>query len=147
MDYFTEVIRIPQFQEKILVKIFNISVTFQNVNECQSQPCYNRGICVDKPGGYECRCPMGFQGNNCELDMRTEYCTPQSCLPYGECRSNSNLGSSCYCKHDHPGVYPNCTVDPVCVPNPCRNGGICAGSRLGDRSSFNCSCLPGFIGE
>ncbi|XP_045483741.1 protein crumbs isoform X3 [Harmonia axyridis] len=118
-----------------------------NINECQSQPCYNRGICVDKPGGYECRCPMGFQGNNCELDMRSEYCTPQSCLPYGECRSNSNLGSSCYCKHDHPGIYPNCTVDPVCVPNPCRNGGICTGNRLGDRSSFNCSCLPGFIGR
>ncbi|KAK9871195.1 hypothetical protein WA026_011476 [Henosepilachna vigintioctopunctata] len=117
-----------------------------NINECQSQPCYNRGTCVDKPGSYECRCPPAFLGDNCEVEMRNEFCTPQSCAPYGECGNNGNFGSKCFCKREHPGVYPNCTVDPICMPNPCRNGGICTPNHLADRSSYNCSCLPGFSG-
>ncbi len=30
-----------------------------NINECQSHPCTNGGLCVDRRGGFECYCPNG----------------------------------------------------------------------------------------
>uniref|UniRef100_A0A1B0GHQ4 Putative cadherin egf lag seven-pass g-type receptor n=1 Tax=Lutzomyia longipalpis TaxID=7200 RepID=A0A1B0GHQ4_LUTLO len=42
-----------------------------NENECQWFPCRNGGRCRDlnPPRRYECRCPRGYTGMNCELEL------------------------------------------------------------------------------
>lgn len=37
-----------------------------DVNECQSAPCRNGGICRDLINSYRCDCPIGYTGTNCE---------------------------------------------------------------------------------
>ncbi|KAL8187701.1 UNVERIFIED_CONTAM: Sushi, nidogen and EGF-like domain-containing protein 1 [Gekko kuhli] len=38
------------------------------IDECQSDPCKNSGICKDLPGSFICHCPEGFIGTQCETD-------------------------------------------------------------------------------
>ncbi|CAI9728070.1 pikachurinpikachurin-like [Octopus vulgaris] len=33
---------------------------------CQGRPCMNEGVCVPRHDNYNCYCPLGFQGNNCQ---------------------------------------------------------------------------------
>lgn len=42
-----------------------------NENECIWNPCQNGGRCVDlnPPRKYECKCPFGYTGMNCELEL------------------------------------------------------------------------------
>lgn len=46
-------------------------LTCINENECEWQPCQNGGKCVDMnvPIRYECTCPAGYTGHNCELEL------------------------------------------------------------------------------
>ena len=50
---------------------FQISNTLRDmpcvdIDECtQSNPCKNNGTCINLLGGFECRCPAGYQGDDC----------------------------------------------------------------------------------
>lgn len=45
---------------------FNLGET--DLNECESAPCQNKGICIDLIGRYQCRCTgTGFEGVNCKI--------------------------------------------------------------------------------
>jgi len=37
-----------------------------DLNECESEPCLNRGTCVDRPGFFVCVCVEGFGGKTCQ---------------------------------------------------------------------------------
>ena len=38
-----------------------------DIDECSGQPCLNDGICIQpEPGRFECQCPDGVEGDNCE---------------------------------------------------------------------------------
>ncbi|XP_048091191.1 coagulation factor X [Alosa alosa] len=51
---------------------------------CTSQPCINNGQCKDGIGKYNCFCPQGFHGYNCEFAI------PQLC-------ENNNGGCDHFC--------------------------------------------------
>lgn len=59
-------------------KIFSCPAGFKmsgtqclNENECLWRPCQNGGVCTDlnPPQKYECDCPFGYTGMNCELEL------------------------------------------------------------------------------
>ena len=33
---------------------------------CTSSACSNNGVCVERPAGYDCNCPLGYTGDICE---------------------------------------------------------------------------------
>ena len=43
-----------------------VFLSFIDINECDSLPCFNGGYCQDKIGGFTCICGRGFIGNHCE---------------------------------------------------------------------------------
>jgi len=42
-----------------------------DINECDSEPCLNGGNCSQDraPNQYECQCPLGWTGANCESGL------------------------------------------------------------------------------
>ena len=42
-------------------------IIFIELDECDSSPCENGGICADIVDGYNCTCDSGFIGEYCEL--------------------------------------------------------------------------------
>ena len=43
-----------------------------DVDECLSSPCANGGQCMDRRGGYLCRCPSGYKGTHCQAGKQIE---------------------------------------------------------------------------
>jgi hypothetical protein len=89
-----------------------------NENPCALQPCLNGGQCLTTDiTSYQCQCPAGFDGKNCELDARV--CQTQQ--PCGQadsrcqsfragaalsyvciCQQESGYGASCAQFHQNP---------------------------------------------
>lgn len=38
-----------------------------DIDECSPNPCKNKGVCIDGINSYECKCPKGYAGDNCEI--------------------------------------------------------------------------------
>ncbi|KAI0237468.1 hypothetical protein LSAT2_012003 [Lamellibrachia satsuma] len=41
------------------------------ISACESNPCGNGATCVDHDNSYTCACVDGYQGNNCETELKT----------------------------------------------------------------------------
>ena len=46
--------------------ILNYLFLIADVDDCDPNPCLNRGKCVDGVDSYICKCPRGFAGVNCD---------------------------------------------------------------------------------
>ncbi|XP_068735007.1 fibropellin-1-like [Montipora capricornis] len=103
---------------------------------CSPNPCKNDGRCTAFEERYECDCPIGFMGKNCQ---DVNHCLPNPCKNEGNCYATS-YGYHCTCVKGFKG--PNCDIFSKCTSNPCKNGGTCEDGR----DSYKCSCLPGFKG-
>lgn len=44
-----------------------VDISVSDIDECESSPCLNNGICGDLVDGYRCSCLPGYEGTHCEL--------------------------------------------------------------------------------
>lgn len=109
------------------------------MNECSSNPCRNGGTCVDKVNAYQCICPSGFTGSNCETNI--DDCHGNPCLNGGTCIDLVNH-YRCQCVPGFVGTLCDKKVD-YCLAKPCANGGKCV-NLVND---YRCTCRPGFTGK
>ncbi|XP_063796192.1 protein crumbs homolog 1 [Pseudophryne corroboree] len=107
---------------------------------CLSNPCPRNATCqvTLDTDTYECRCPSGFKGRNCEIEMKR--CFRNLCRHGGECYI-TDRGPTCFCAVGYKGIFCEAPEDE-CLWNPCQNGAVCRDRGNGQA----CYCVPGFQG-
>ncbi|NIG60793.1 protein crumbs-like [Pontoporia blainvillei] len=92
-------------------------------DECAAGPCQHGGQCLQRsdptlyggiqaafPGafsfrhaaGFLCRCPLGFEGDDCSVDV--DECASRPCLSGGLCQDLPN-GFQCHCSDGYTGAW------------------------------------------
>ncbi|XP_004849460.1 protein crumbs homolog 2 isoform X2 [Heterocephalus glaber] len=122
-------------------------------DECEARPCHNGGLCLQRsnpalyggaqatlPGafsfrhaaGFLCRCPAGFEGDDCSVDV--DECASGPCLNGGRCQDLPS-GFQCHCPDGYTGL--KCEEDvSECLSEPCLHGGTCDDTVAG----YTCWC-------
>ena len=44
-----------------------ITLVCIDIDDCQSSPCQNDGVCVDGVNSFTCNCAHGFIGDDCSI--------------------------------------------------------------------------------
>ena len=112
-----------------------------NINECESNPCQNDGICQDGDGGYKCICQPGFDGDFCQTDISvcngtSDHLPPSTiatCQNGGRCIDGQGFDYFC-----------ECTAGMLLIPNV--TWSVCRTYRLPDvRSRNHCTSPVGSV--
>lgn len=86
--------------------------------------CFNNGKCVDRIGGYQCVCPLGYVGERCEGDVNE--CLSDPCDPRGSYNCIQLTNSyRCECRTGYTGTDVHLTArnkDSNRVRVQCLNG-------------------------
>lgn len=110
---------------------------------CDSNPCQSGGICKTVSNDYECECPEGFAGQNCQTEIDACFKNPcgadntcnvmppgSSLLYYCECSDMDKYGLSC---DDFSEINP-CILnkDDKLLPTPIEESVFiqCSGKKL-----------------
>uniref|UniRef100_A0A667YJW5 Delta-like protein n=1 Tax=Myripristis murdjan TaxID=586833 RepID=A0A667YJW5_9TELE len=115
----------------------------KDLNYCgTNRPCKNGGTCMNtEPDEYNCACPDGYSGKNCEIGESADQ-TPIICGEIYECRH-------LYYTDSH---FPSFSLWPVsscvadtdeCASSPCAQGGTCIDKENG----FECLCPAQWTGK
>ncbi|XP_051540309.1 coagulation factor IX-like [Myxocyprinus asiaticus] len=101
-------------------------ISYIDGDQCQSSPCQNGGICKDEMSTYTCWCPAGFNGKNCELEMRKQ-CNVNNggCMHF--CFVDPIYGAVCDCADGYRLALDSRTCEPT-GKYPCGRLGDIVGS-------------------
>ncbi|XP_068608268.1 protein jagged-2-like [Brachionichthys hirsutus] len=113
----------------------------KDLNYCgTNRPCKNGGTCMNtEPDEYDCACPDGYSGKNCEIAEHA--CVSDPCANGGTCHEVPS-GFECHCPAGWSG--PTCAKDTdECASVPCARGGTCIDMENG----FECLCPPQWTGK
>ncbi|CAG03764.1 unnamed protein product, partial [Tetraodon nigroviridis] len=113
----------------------------KDLNYCgTNRPCRNGGTCMNtEPDEYDCACPDGYSGKNCEIAEHA--CASNPCANGGTCHEVPS-GFECHCPPGWSG--PTCAKDTdECASGPCAQGGTCVDMDNG----FECICPPQWTGR
>lgn len=75
-----------------------------NIDECEDVVCPKGHICEDLVGGYDCRCPPGYGGEDCSI--LTDPCAQKPCAYGGTCVLDTITHNfSCSCQPGYTGKF------------------------------------------
>lgn len=94
-----------------------------DIDDCFNSECENNATCIDEVAGYHCRCPPGYTGIQCQLQV-IPACSSHPCTNGGSCMEDGNVGFRCACLEGFTGEACDRNVDD-CVNNGCENGATC----------------------
>ncbi|CAG5117093.1 unnamed protein product, partial [Candidula unifasciata] len=109
---------------------------------CNSNPCYNDGLCNASGLNFTCSCKIVFEGELCEKDLIND-CTDSVCTSIDFCMDLVG-GTKCQCPQD--GNYDGRCAKPdnLCQGNNCSLHGTC--TSYGSVRAL-CMCDPGYTGD
>lgn len=124
------------------------------MDDCESSPCQNNGICIDAVAGFRCNCSnTGYTGILCQDNENECKKRPNICLNNGICYDT--YGSFiCECPPDFVGfnceqlidtcVAKDCPKDTICVSGQCCEPDL-SGKNCKSYTSDDCNCLNGGV--
>ncbi|XP_069749645.1 coagulation factor IX-like [Narcine bancroftii] len=86
-------------------------------NQCESNPCLNKGECKDGIGSYSCWCQPGFQGINCEIEP-IKLCNLDNGKCHHFCKKDAVKGVRCVCAPTYKLDADQMSCIPA-VSHPC----------------------------
>ncbi|XP_031719293.1 protocadherin Fat 4 [Anarrhichthys ocellatus] len=116
---------------------FNGTLCEDDIDECETNPCENKGTCVNTPGSFYCHCQGGFSGSFCSTDV--DECLKLKCQNGGTCSSTQD-GYHCHCLPGFEGEMCEHFIDH-CRSTPCVQG-----SCINSQTGFSCHCPFGVSG-
>jgi hypothetical protein len=139
VDIYTKTFNILYLYQNPFLCYYVSYITWATVNDdpflprCSCNPCLNGGSCYKGTVTYQCSCPLGFLGSQCESDV--DQCRSNPCVNGGICSNGVNAftctctstgftGSTCEIYNPSSlacpvGQYKD-TTSPGCLP--CRPG-------------------------
>ncbi|KAM3615537.1 uncharacterized protein V6R79_003654 [Siganus canaliculatus] len=108
-----------------------------DIDECEVNPCKNKGTCVNTVGSFYCHCQTDFSGSVCSVDG--DECLKLRCQNGGSC-VRTMVGFHCQCVPGYEGETCEQLIDH-CQSSPCVQG-----SCVNTQAGFSCQCPFGVSG-